>query len=1032
MEGAAVSLFSAGDDDDDGDHDHEKFPSRWWAGGFPSGTTHGGRRPGSGSGSRAPYGSVWTPSDSGGRELLPAPDRWDLYPSWQGYIRRLPDKEPSRLPPPPPAAAAATPLAGASRAQLRPHQPAARPESWGRSWDHLGPQDLRPGARLLGQLLGPGWATTHGPGASGLRPAGGRQTSVGAAQHQQQQQQSAWESGGALADTFDKATLRKQLQQAFSGAHSRPSSPAVGGPDKAQAGGGTSGVAPAPSARPGAAGEGHENVHSLTREWGHVGPAAAGGGGKLLVSSSSFHPLAYVVGVLRPTGARTGLLAGGLPLSALTPQPGAAAPRPTSEQPPRGGAGGGAGGRPQGAAGDAGGAYAYIVTNKKPNTDRNPIGKAVGESHAATRQRIPRGARTARLHPRRAASPRKRPSYREGGGGGRRRHRPRKRPQVACRSARITGVEADAGFVFRDETPDSTRLSWINKGLLLLIFVVAGAARHLFTPTHSRALSLGCHPDPCVCPCPGSPLPEREAERLIAALALHVGLPPSVFTHISVAGAAVAFQLGGDLSGASLGAVANSAVRQREELQAETGLHILQAGVGERAPPGQLSDEGGAVAAVPGLLGPTVAGAVCLGGVLLGSLLAYCLLRARRATKSGHRYASLAAAAAHSSPDPTSDYQELCRQRMAIRTAEKGGGCGEPPPAGGVSGGVGVAPHAPHGAHPSRPSRMSSLSSQLSDGGPLSPSPRSSVSSWSEEPAPSNLDITTGHMILSYMEDHVRNGDRLEAEWDALCCYQAEPNACTVAQRPNNTVKNRYGNILPYDHARVALKAEANAANSDYINASPIMDHDPRTPVYIAAQGPLANTVVDFWQMVWESGCTVVVMLTPLMENRVEHCYRYWPEEGSRTYHVYEVNLVSEHVWCEDFLVRSLYLKNALTAETRTLTQFHYLSWPDQAAPSSAASLLDFRRKVNKCYRGRSCPVIVHCSDGSGRTGVYILIDLVLSRLAKGTKEIDIAATLEFIRDQRLGMVETKEQFGFALTAVAEEVNAILRSLPTK
>ncbi|XP_071001322.1 receptor-type tyrosine-protein phosphatase N2-like, partial [Oncorhynchus clarkii lewisi] len=182
--------------------------------------------------------------------------------------------------------------------------------------------------------------------------------------------------------------------------------------------------------------------------------------------------------------------------------------------------------------------------------------------------------------------------------------------------------------------------------------------------------------------------------------------------------------------------------------------------------------------------------------------------------------------------------------------------------------------------------------------------------------------------------------------------------------------------------------------------------------------------------MVWESGCVVIVMLTPLSENGVKQCQQYWPDEGSNVYHVYEVNLVSEHIWCEDFLVRSFYLKNLQTNETRTVTQFHFLSWVDHSIPDSARTLLDFRRKVNKCYRGRSCPIIVHCSDGAGRSGTYILIDMVLNRMAKGAKEIDIAATLEHLRDQRAGMVQTKEQFELALTAVAEEVNAILKALP--
>ncbi|KAG7246302.1 hypothetical protein CRUP_030162, partial [Coryphaenoides rupestris] len=95
--------------------------------------------------------------------------------------------------------------------------------------------------------------------------------------------------------------------------------------------------------------------------------------------------------------------------------------------------------------------------------------------------------------------------------------------------------------------------------------------------------------------------------------------------------------------------------------------------------------------------------------------------------------------------------------------------------------------------------------------------------------------------------------------------------------------------------------------------------------------------------MVWENGCVVIVMLTPLVEAGVKQCYHYWPDEGSNLYHIYEVNLVSEHIWCEDFLVRSFYLKNLQTNETRTVTQFHFLTWLSRAAPASGRSLLDFR-----------------------------------------------------------------------------------------
>jgi len=307
---------------------------------------------------------------------------------------------------------------------------------------------------------------------------------------------------------------------------------------------------------------------------------------------------------------------------------------------------------------------------------------------------------------------------------------------------------------------------------------------------------------------------------------------------------------------------------------------------------------------------------------------------------------------------------------------------------------------------------------------------RSSTSSWCDEPAQNSMDISTGHMVLAYMEDHLKNKQRLEQEWVALCGYEAEPNSTVVAFKAENKKKNRYPDKLPYDHNRVILNALVNATNSDYINASTVTDHDPRNPSYVVTQGPLGQTVSDFWQMIWEQGCVVIVMLSRLQDNGYQLCTRYWPEEGSEQYHIFEVHLVSEHVWCEDYLVRSVYLKNTRTGETRTVTQFHFRSWPAHGVPSSTKALLEFRRKVNKSYRGRSCPIVVHCSDGVGRAGTYVLIDMVLNRLSKGCKEIDIAATLEHIRDQRGGMVQNRQQFEFCLMAVAEEVHAILKALP--
>ncbi|XP_010567919.1 PREDICTED: receptor-type tyrosine-protein phosphatase-like N [Haliaeetus leucocephalus] len=500
------------------------------------------------------------------------------------------------------------------------------------------------------------------------------------------------------------------------------------------------------------------------------------------------------------------------------------------------------------------------------------------------------------------------------------------------------------------------------------------------------------------------PLGLAAGVRLLELLAKHLHLSTASFINISVVGPALTFRIRQNPQNLSLADVASQAEQVKAELETELGLKIVQTGVGERneaaaySRPSHFGDSFHSV-----LL--TFIALACVAGIAIAAAVAFCL---RRHAKQREKE-RLAALGPEGAADTTFEYQELCRQHMAAKSLF---GRAEAP------------------AAPAETSRVSSVSSQFSDAPQPSPSSHSSTPSWCEEPVQSNMDISTGHMILAYMEDHLRNRDRLAKEWQALCAYQAEPSICSIAQSEANLKKNRNPDYVPYDHVRIKLKAESNPSRSDFINASPIIEHDPRMPAYIATQGPLSHTIADFWQMVWEHGCTVIVMLSPLAEDSVKQCDRYWPDEGSSLYHIYEVNLVSEHIWCEDFLVRSFYLKNVQSQETRTLTQFHFLSWPAEGIPATTRPLLDFRRKVNKCYRGRSCPIIVHCSDGAGRTGTYILVDMVLNRMAKGVKEIDIAATLEHIRDQRPGMVQTKDQFEFALTAVAEEVNAILKALP--
>jgi receptor-type tyrosine-protein phosphatase N len=310
-------------------------------------------------------------------------------------------------------------------------------------------------------------------------------------------------------------------------------------------------------------------------------------------------------------------------------------------------------------------------------------------------------------------------------------------------------------------------------------------------------------------------------------------------------------------------------------------------------------------------------------------------------------------------------------------------------------------------------------------------SKNSSTSSWPDESLmqSSELDIQTGHALMDFLQQHLNKPDEISNQWKSLSDYSNKFAESSIAKNSINIEKNVDSSIIPYDDSLVNLNATEEERKT-YINASKIYDSDPQQIAYIATQAPLKNTVAEFWQMIWEQGIVVIVNLTnqaDLQQN--ERLEKYWPEESAKSYGIFEIFLVSEHIWSEDYLVRSLYLKNTATNETRTITQFHYLAWTASGCPTSTKSLLEFRRKVNKSYRGRSSPILVHCTNGAGRTGVYCLIDMAANRIVKGVKELDIAATLEHLRDQRLSMVENEQQYIFIFNSIADEVNALLKGV---
>lgn len=494
-----------------------------------------------------------------------------------------------------------------------------------------------------------------------------------------------------------------------------------------------------------------------------------------------------------------------------------------------------------------------------------------------------------------------------------------------------------------------------------------------------------------------------EGARLLSLLAQTNSWPAVIFTELNADQRTLTFRVLDNAYQINASNVASAALNNQKIIEKELGMQITDSGIGNPRQGVKLSVErqNGSYLAVVTLV--TCAFVLFIMGAF--TLLYF--------FKRNDRIRNKLAEITHIKGLSTNYYQDLCRQRMQVQ------------PTGNKAAEIHKTQQAAPSSSAPKTTSAGSHVKHSSEGS----STRSSTSSWSEEPVtPVNMDIMTGHLILSYMEDHLRNRHRLEAEWQALCTDETneERASCSIATSETNANKNRYSDCVPYDHARIRL---GNNGDDDYINASTISDSDPKCK-YIATQGPLPNTTNAFWQMVWEQGSCVIVALTRPIENGMTMCHHYWPVEGSARFNDFEVNLVSEHIWSDDYLVRSFYLKNVQTMETRTVTQFHFLTWGELNNPPSARALLDFRRKVNKCFRGRSSPIIVHCNDGVGRTGSFILLDTVLNRICKGAREINIAATLEHIRDQRAKMVKTKDQFEFVFVAVAEEVTHLLKALP--
>uniref|UniRef100_A0A673JA39 Receptor-type tyrosine-protein phosphatase alpha n=1 Tax=Sinocyclocheilus rhinocerous TaxID=307959 RepID=A0A673JA39_9TELE len=254
-------------------------------------------------------------------------------------------------------------------------------------------------------------------------------------------------------------------------------------------------------------------------------------------------------------------------------------------------------------------------------------------------------------------------------------------------------------------------------------------------------------------------------------------------------------------------------------------------------------------------------------------------------------------------------------------------------------------------------------------------------------------------------------------EFNALpvCPIQA---SCDAASKEENKEKNRYVNILPYDHSRVHLTSLEGVPDSDYINASYI---NVRPQTFFIA-GPKEETLNDFWRMIWEQNTATIVMVTNLKERKECKCAQYWPDQGCWTYGNIRVS-VEDMMILVDYTIRKFCIQQVGDVSgkkpQRLVTQFHFTSWPDFGVPFTPIGMLKFLKKVKTYNPQYAGPIVVHCSAGVGRTGTFIVIDAMLDMMG-AERKVDVFGFVTRIRAQRCQMVQTDMQYVFIFQALLE------------
>ncbi|XP_027128956.1 phosphatidylinositol phosphatase PTPRQ [Larimichthys crocea] len=263
--------------------------------------------------------------------------------------------------------------------------------------------------------------------------------------------------------------------------------------------------------------------------------------------------------------------------------------------------------------------------------------------------------------------------------------------------------------------------------------------------------------------------------------------------------------------------------------------------------------------------------------------------------------------------------------------------------------------------------------------------------------------------FLQHIEELCGNNNARFQEEFAELPKLLQDLATSDADLPWNKTKNRFPNIKPYNNNRVKLQPEVTLAGSDYINASFVSGYVCPNE-FIATQGPLASTVADFWRMIWETGTRTIAMLTQCYEKGRIRCHKYWPEDNKlmTVFSDILISKVSEEVY-PDWTVRTLKVERH--GQYILVNHFNYTSWPEHGVPESCSTLIKFVKAV-RAHRHDNTTIVVHCSAGVGRTGVFIALDHLIQHV-RDHDFVDIYGLVAELRSERMCMVQNLAQYIF-------------------